>query len=330
MNVIIFNNNGVGNGIIVYPLLKALEDKGIRYFHQENAYLRYRLENLPEIAGFFPDIWRRFQNPDETFQFIENQGIEAIFNGRKEDVNFDPDYLKFRDQANARGLKVYDLYAENIDNDLPIGVQIMQMFKNCFGPLGQIKWEWIPQKQSEYGLLVYIGSKNRGKTLPVGAAKLIYHGIRSVSKNLRWVIATGKLEHERQAMSDLEAILPHDHLLSLKVFESFEDAEDLCSRSGIVLTTDTYMSHLAGAVGISTYTIFLRTIGRIWRHNTQNMNQVIQSPVPVNCQYMKLDGTCRHFYSECFPCDGYGLDFFFIGQQVARESFSLRNEQIGE
>lgn len=320
MSTLIFNNGGLGNGIIIHPILLAVEGLDIRYFHIENEFLRIRWGDLPSLIEFVPSIWRRFGDLDAIVDFIEQNEVTRVLNGRKEDRRSDGDYFRFKELATSRGYEVFDLHADNVDNTRPISIQMETMFRNAFMDLPEVNWGWLgSSKSSNYDLLMYVGSAILGKSLGVDQILRTYHSVREEHPSAKLHLVAGRLPYEQELIEDVRARIQGDEYICIENIENLEEAIAGVMDARVILTTDTYFSHLAGATGKPTYTIFIKTNGVIWRPDNQPLSHALQSQLPLECVDMKVDGTCREFYGTCNKCYGQDLDFEWIGKTVSEE-----------
>jgi len=315
MNTAIINNNGIGNGIIIYPILKSLE-KFEKFIHIENLFLETKKENLENLIEFFPKEWRRFENIDTILKHFEDLHIGKIINIRKEAKNYDTKYFKFKKVA-KKHVDIFDLYQNNIDNSNPIGIQCKQVFENAYGKIKNIDWKWLePKLEKEQDILFYIGSSILEKVLSLNQVIKIHESIRDRIPKSKILICSGNNRYEKDLLKELSNNLI-DERTSFYNFNNLPEAESQVAKSDIILTNDSYMSHLGGASYSPTYTIFLRTNGIIWRNSTQPLNHIFQSNIPLNCDSMKEDGTCKNFYNNCGGCRGQDIDFEKIGYIIA-------------
>ena len=90
------NFTGIGNGIIIAPILKCFEESfpSTMYFHSENPVLSdgwfVSKAGLKNLAGFSPIAWRRFEEEDWSAiaDFIRGHQIDLIINLRNEGPQF--------------------------------------------------------------------------------------------------------------------------------------------------------------------------------------------------------------------------------------------------
>jgi len=322
MKTAIINNNGIGNGIIIYPIIKKLDLE--QFIHIDNLFLKEKNGSLENIVGFFPKQWRRFQYIDKMLNYLDKKGVGKIINVRKEELNYDQNYFYFKDIA-KKYFDVFDLYHENIDNLSPIGIQCEKVFENAFGKIDDVNWKWLNcELNKENDILFYVGSSIPKKVLSLDQIIKTHEGIREVAPDSKILICSGNQDYEKKYIEKISKIITNKNT-KLYNFSKLQEAEEHVKRSYIILTVDTYISHLAGATNNETYTIFLRTNGLIWRNTTQPLTNIFQSEIPLNCNNMKEDGTCKYFYDGCSNCNGRDLNFERIGHIVGSRIFERYN-----
>ena len=59
------------------------------------------------------------------------------------------------------------------------------------------------------------------------------------------------------------------------------------------------MAHFAAACGIPVVVFYTVTNGRIWQPVTTSAFSFVQSHEALKCPEMKVDGTCKRYYSTC-------------------------------
>ena len=106
-NVWFVNFSGVGNGIVVAPILRCFEESypTTNYYHTENQILadKWFLEKagLKKLKGFSPAPWRRFK--EESWlaidSFVREKNIDLIINLRNEGPLYDTGYYRFKEEA---------------------------------------------------------------------------------------------------------------------------------------------------------------------------------------------------------------------------------------
>ncbi|MFC1735743.1 glycosyltransferase family 9 protein [Candidatus Hydrogenedentota bacterium] len=176
--MLIINNAGIGNGIIVLPVLAALERRfpGLQYYHVDNPVLDIadlvHLAGMKELAGRPPVHWRRFE-PDvrrDLLGFIEEKDIEILVNLRKEAAEVDRNYFEFKADVEERGVECWDLHELEGENLFKyIGLQINDVFA-LHGVNLDIDWNWLSIKGEKgdcpHGTVPFIPNRKDAKSKP--------------------------------------------------------------------------------------------------------------------------------------------------------------------
>lgn len=303
-------NEGVGNGIIVAPLLAALERRhpGWRYFMAPNIALDAEwvrsAVGIHGASGVFPALWRRFLPADREalWDFIDRTGVELVVNLRMEFAEEDGNYLGFRAEATKRGVECWDLHElGGRPQRLPFGEQAAGLLRAHNVPVDLNRPAWLAdRRQSRPGVVgCYVGASAAVKRWPPGDwSTLITHlGDRGLTVE----VAVG-LGADEQALARRLSSAP---VVADTVFlHSLEALRDWIAGLDVLVSNDTLAVHLAAALGCPVVTLYLATDGDIWSPvAAPDVSRAVQSAIALSCSYMKPNGTCRRYYVGCpAPC----------------------------
>jgi hypothetical protein len=254
------------------------------------------------LRGFVPSVWRRFQDRGDILTFLRAMRIDTVLNARKEDPANDGIYLEFRRELVRLGYAVFDLHDCRVPLDESIGHQIAAMFRLALPSLPPVEWSPLRHGTGGREIAFYVGASMRKKCPDPTLVRTVAARVACEFAISPIRIAAGVLPFEDELLARYENGLGSS--VSIVRLNCLEDALDLASRARIVITSDTYMSHLASLVGCKVVTIFTCTNGTIWRNSTQVLADIVQSQGPLRCDRMKVDGTCTRYYEECSRCQG--------------------------
>lgn len=297
MRALVLTNGGLGNGMIIDPVLRAAGTLRFDFHHTHNNWLAACSRELPGLQGFVPSLWRRFQDRGDILAFLREMKIDTVLNARKEDPAREGTYFEFKRELERLGYRVFDLHDFRVPLDESIGRQIAAMFKLALPDLPPIDWRPLRHGAGGPAITFCVGA-SMPKKCPDPAL------VRSVAARLVGELALGPIRIAAGVLPFEDALLTHyeddpGSNFAIVRLNGLGDALDLVRQARIVITSDSCMSHLASLVGCKVITIFTCTNGSIWRNNTQDLGNIVQSQIPLRCVRMKVDGTCSSFYQQC-------------------------------
>ncbi|MGW2597934.1 glycosyltransferase family 9 protein [Streptomyces klenkii] len=303
-------NEGVGNGIIVAPLLAALEQchPGWRYFMAPNIALDTdwvrSAAGIQGASGKFPALWRRFLPADREalWKFIDRHGVELIVNLRMESAEEDGNYFEFRAEATKNGVECWDMHElGERPRRLPFGEQAAGLLRAHDVPVDLNRPAWLADRRKPRPGVVgcYVGASAAVKRWPPGdwSALITQLGDRGLTAE----VAVGPGADEQA----LARRLSSSPVVSGTAFlHSLEALRDWIAGLDVLVSNDTLAVHLAAALGCPVVTLYLATDGAIWSPvAAPDVARAVQSTIALSCSYMKPNGTCRRYYSGCpAPC----------------------------
>ncbi|MEV0277856.1 glycosyltransferase family 9 protein [Streptomyces sp. NPDC050610] len=303
-------NEGVGNGIIVAPLLAALERShpGWRYFMAPNIALDTEwvrsAVGMQGASGAFPALWRRFLPADREalWGFIDRAGVELVVNLRMEFAEEDGNYFAFRAEAEKRGVECWDLHElGKRPQRLPFGEQAAGLLRAHSVPVDLSRPAWLADRRRPRPDVVgcYVGASAAVKRWPPGdwSTLITYLDDRGLSVE----VAVGPGADE-QALAHRLSSAPA--VTDTVFLHSLEALRDWIAGLGVLVSNDTLAVHLAAALGCPVVTLYLATDGDIWSPVAPpDVSRAVQSAIALSCSYMKPNGTCRRYYAGCpAPC----------------------------
>lgn len=305
MRALVLTNGGLGNGMIIDPILRAAGTLRFEFHHTYNAWLAACSHQLSGLRGFVPSIWRRFHETADILAFLRKMEIDTVLNARKEDRTRDTAYFEFKSELERLGYSVFDLHDHRIPLDKPIGHQIAAMFRIALPDLPPIDWSPLRHQPRGSAITFYVGASMLKKCPAPDLVRAVAARVAGELKFSRIRIAAGILPFEFGLLTEYA----EDPQLNLSIvrLNNLGDALDLVRGTKILVTSDSFMSHLASLVGLNAITVFTCTNGLVWRNNIQSMADIIQSEIPLRCIRMKTDGTCTNFYERCSCSPGEDL-----------------------
>ena len=307
----LFMNGGIGNGLILAPLLAKLERARpqLKYFAAHNMALESEwIRNalgLRGPAGTFPALWRRFRQADRDVvrNFIESNSVDLILNLRKESAAADTDYFSFRNDIEEHGIQCWDLHeVVAAAGRLPIAEQAATVLRWHGVPVELQNPAWLSRYRSARPGMVglYVGASTPVKRWPVRDWAAVVSGLRSRGFGVE--LAAGLVPAERELADSLRQVAG-GHLSDVRP-ESLEDLRDWVAGLDLLVTNDTVTVHLAAALGCPVVVLYLATDGAIWSPvAAPGRLAIAQSPLALLCPLMKPDGTCSRYYDGCpAPC----------------------------
>jgi len=297
MRALVLTNGGVGNGMIIDPVLRAAGARPFEFYHTHNIWLAARPGELPGLRGFVPSIWRRFQDRDDILAFLRETTIDTVLNARKEDPARDGTYFQFKRELVRRGYSVFDLHDCRVPRDESIGHQIAAMFRLALPDLPPVDWSPLRHGAGGPAITFCVGASMPKKCPDPTLVRAVTARVAGELPFSTIRIAAGVLPFEGALLAQYED--DPGSSVSIVRLNGLGDALELVRQARIVITSDSCMSHLASLFGCKTITIFTCTNGSIWRNSTQDLTDIVQSRIPLRCRRMKVDGTCSSFYGEC-------------------------------
>lgn len=316
--VLIVNFNGIGNVLMIYPLLRQLAKlrPDVRIFVQQSPIFydtsMSALIQLPNLAGLVPSIWRRFEYPNWSAidQFIQSQNITNIINLRNEGPTRDQGYVAFKQERFGMGsLDFWDLHDDTFAHGQLVYKTALWLFARHGIDLADADRHWLrqfhhKQSNSRRKIGMFLGASQSIKRWPItewwrAADNLLDDGIDNL------LLFAGDSPVERNAARRLYIDLLSrwgkrvDLLEGQSLYAVVEHIADL----DLLVSNDSMPVHAASALGIPVLGLYLSTDSAVWGSGCDYFN-ALQSRIGLECPCFKPDsGNCGQYYDSCpSPC----------------------------
>jgi ADP-heptose:LPS heptosyltransferase len=305
------NFTGIGNGIIIAPILKCFEQSYpiIDYFHSENEILsdRWFVEKagLKKLKGFSPIAWRRFSKKDweEILDFINKNEIDLIINLRNEGPEYDTGYYEFKSFL----IRDHKIGFWDLDFDV---IKKRQVQENLTGDiLNLLQLNGVDISTYEPQWLFAEGAVKKG----------IGFGMAASQKNKRWPTHKWvELAQEVIKAYNQKIILLHglsqeeiDQALAVQKHLGFskcelaghhelKDITVILGKLKCFISNDTGLLHISSATGTHTIGLYTSTDPNIWspycKTNFLSCVNIFMEKCPARKIYC---GNCFHYYDPC-------------------------------
>jgi ADP-heptose:LPS heptosyltransferase len=317
------NFAGIGNGIVIVPLLRCFENTNplIEYFHTENQILgdRYfsKIAGLKNLSGFSPIQWRRFEEKkwDEIMDFIKTNRIHTVVNLRDEGPRYDIGYYRFKEKfANASNLAFWDLNfatiearskQENLTKDL------LSLLSTHGIDISRYDPRWLSSAYSKKSGMNQIGfglaAGQKNKRWP--AKKWIELGIKvekSPSSNI--ILFPGLSDEEVQYAHEIRHALGENRC-ELVRHESLREVAVRIGKLSCFISNDTGLLHMSVAINIPSIGVYTSTNPDIWSPYVNDNFYACRNSFMEKCPAPKIYcGNCFHYYDVCPAVAKYGDD----------------------
>jgi len=311
---LIVNHIGVGNGLMVVPLLKILEKSfpWVKYYYVDNSFfeIKYFKETarLKNLEGTFDITWRSFPRKKWSviIKFIEKNKIDTIINFRNEGPNYDKDYFTFKEKYKNK-VKCWNLDFDTISNrktNKNIIIDSLQMLKRLGCDITKFEPHWLNKKSHSNTLypeiLFYVGSSQKSKRWGidnwVGLSSKICTNVPSVSLSLVGGITSKEQTDMCLVANQVIKKCANSHI-SFSVSKDLVKIMYIFSEQDIIISNDTFAIHLASALNIPTIGLYFSTDPIIWGGLSDEFYSVKST---VKCDGVKKNiGNCVHFESGC-------------------------------
>jgi hypothetical protein len=338
----LFLNGGLGNGLILGPVLAALERAlpDLFYFSPPNGMIEAEwVRNALRLRGpkaVLPPLWRRFLSADHAaiLDFLKREGVTLVINLRKESADRDANYFAFKLRAQGQGVECWDLHdLDGEDLLAPIAVQAVTALRRHGVLAGIEEPAWLRHlyrpRPGTVGL--YVGASVAVKRWPAERWSSLISSLRAEGRSIE--VAAGPDEAERDIARLLAGEYPDS--VAPAFLHGMAALRDWVAGVETLVSNDTVAVHLAAALGCPTVAIYLSTESLIWSPVTVIGTFVaVQSYVGRHCVLMKQDGTCERFYARCWaPCGDVDAGAVLAGLAVladpAREPMADALESDG-
>ncbi len=322
-NVWFITFSGIGNGIVVAPILRCFEESysTTNYFHTENRILvdSWFLEKagLKNLKGFSPVAWRRFKKEDwpAINSFIMEKKIDLIVNLRNEGPRYDADYYRFKEISMGKMLSAFwDLdfgIIEHRTKHQNLTGDILNLFEAKGIDISGYNSKWLASirrdgnQRENIGFGMVAGQSNKRwptvKWIEL-ACKILANSDEKI------ILFPGQSEKEiKEAESVLRAV--GQERCGLIRNKSIKNIASQISGLKYFVSNDTGFLHMSAAISIPTIGLYVSTRSDIWSPYDKTNFSVLQNSFIAKCSNPKPHcGNCFHYYDVCPAIAKYGDD----------------------
>jgi|GEM_PF-2970118 len=311
---LIVNHIGVGNGLMVVPLLKVLEMSfpKAKYFYVDNPLFRIKYfrekAKLKNLTGSFDVSWRSFpkQKWSKIINFVNKNNIDTIINLRNEGPNYDKDYFAFKkkygDKIKFWNLDFKSILSRKINKN--IIYDSLQMLKKIGCDISKFGSHWLSNKSNNDipypTILFYVGSSQESKRWGVKKwTKLSSEICKDIpSASLSFVGGITPQEQKDMYLIAMQVIKKcSDNHISFSISKDLVKIMHIFSEQDVIVSNDTFAVHLANALNIPTIGLYFSTDPIIWGGLSDRFHFVKST---IECDGVKRNiGNCIHFESRC-------------------------------
>jgi ADP-heptose:LPS heptosyltransferase len=322
--ILIINFGGIGNGIMILPILKKLEEAAPNhlYFHTHNPV--FDLPNLIDwlglknFLGTVPSVWRRFQPARWATikNFLSANRIDAIVNLRNEGPRRDLGYFSFKQEMAHSGIEFWELDQSQIEHRAD-HCHLVEDQANLFQSHGiemrLFNRLWLRdyvlatgrKRAARKEIGFFTGASQEVKTWPaVEWAKLGRKILARTDFNI--VVYAGEVEREKVLAQEVAEQLQNSfsrERCTLVANQTLESLYAHMSGLELLISNDTSSVHIAAALDVPTIGLYFSTDSMIWGGLNEKFTAV-QSGFGLACPSFKRDaGNCDYYYGGCpGPC----------------------------
>lgn len=321
-NVWFVNFIGIGNGIIIIPILRCFEQTfpEARYFHSENPVLSdawfISKAGLKNLIGFSPIAWRRFNKDDwpAIGAFIKKNEIETIVNLRNEGPKYDVGYYQFKEWSlhNLKSLSFWDLNfgkIENREKQKNLTQDVIDLLESKGVSFSNYNPVWLKTSDKPSGGIGFgMAASQKNKRWPI--KKWIELGLQT-KKQLkeRIVLLPGKSVDEMREAEEVKNAMGEESC-ELIVHEALSIVAQHIVRLKCFVSNDTGLLHIASATGVPSIGLYISTDANVWAPNEKQALRSFENFFfKDKCPERKVHcGNCFHYYDSCPAIAEYGDD----------------------
>lgn len=292
------------------PVLQFLIRRKIfnKIFCTSNRIIRdgrfLKIANVKESIFFVDPMWRRFNkdNWDEIYRFLKLNKITEIYNFRNENLE---EYIEFKDKYSE--FNYHNLDFEKLKSrkeKITVYDDIFSFFEDIGYVNNKTSSEWLfhfrdRQKNSDIkvGFMVSAGQMNKKLHTKkwVDLGKMLLNNINNLTIEIFSGIKEDEVKNSEYIVNQIGSLRSY-YVGSLDLMETLKRVGDL----NCLVSNDTGLIHMAGAIGIPTIGIYISTDPEIWKPNIFVKNDFVKSDTVGKCENWKFyAGTCDHFYQIC-------------------------------
>jgi len=322
-NVWFVNFSGIGNGIVIAPILRCFEKSyhATSYYHTENQILAdpWFLEKagLKNLKGLSPSAWRRFrqENWPAISSFIKEKNIDLIVNLRNEGPRYDTGYYLFKEETYKKNalLAFWDLdfgiiehrtKHQNLTGDILEFSQAKGVDITVYNP----KWlNTIRKIKDQKGVGFGMAASQTNKRWPtVKWIGLAHKVLANLDEKI--VLLPGQSEKE---IEEAKLVIQNIGQKRCKLITN-ESIGNIALQIGELkcfVSNDIGFLHMAAAIGVPTIGLYVSTNSEIWSPYDKTNFFALQNSFMTKCLDQKpYCGNCFHYYDVCPAITKYGDD----------------------
>lgn len=322
-NVWFINFSGIGNGIVIAPILRCFEEShpSTFYFHSENQALadQWFIEKagLKNLKGFNPIEWRRFEEKhwNGIIAFIKTNRIGTIVNLRNEGPRYDVGYYRFKETISGKQLIAFwDLDFATIGARLKQGnitKDILSMLASRSIDVSRYNPRWLSSIRGdgtnsvEIGFCMAAGQKNKRWLI----SKWIELGRKIIaSLPYKIILFPGIAEGEVKCAEDVRQAIGTQSC-ELIYCRPLSEVAIRIGKLGCFVSNDTGLLHVAVAIGVPSVGLYTSTNADVWAPYVRDSFVACQNSFIWKCPAQKAHcGNCFHYYDTCPAVAGYRDD----------------------
>jgi ADP-heptose:LPS heptosyltransferase len=327
-NIWFINFNGIGNGIILAPILACFEKSypRVKYFHTENEVLAngwFRGKaGIYGPSGYSPIDWRRFKKEDwpVIINFIQEKNIGTIVNLRNEGPKYDIGYYNFKKFFKEKEVEYFDLDFTEIESrsiQKNLTTDIIALFHQLGVDATNYNHKWLKDISisNKQGIGFGMTASNSNKKWPIN--KWTDLGKKLINNGGNIVLFPGIDNEEKE-----DAIMIQRELgVSCSVIKDLplEKVPGEISKLELFISNDTGLLHIAAAADTPTVGLYIVTDPNIWAPLDKSNLKHLVNPNFEKCPHRKIYcGNCVHYATTCEALTnfGNGIDLSEISREI--------------
>jgi ADP-heptose:LPS heptosyltransferase len=315
--------SGIGDAILAGPILRTLNRlyPG-RVIYPENPalslYQSLHVADLDNIATVGRELRRIIDfTPEELLTVLERYQVGVIFNLRRDRVKFKQRYTALAETINDAGLVLTDI-CEFVPIEEQGSIHTFDLCLDYFARFGlqldQHRFGWLresvmpaqPETVQQQDIAFYLGAGQSIKRMTVAFWRQLIKRLHESTKMTASLIC-GVTEEERVQGRELSAFLSADGIRHQVISQlSLPELARVVATFRLVVSCDTFMVHLAEALGVRVVGIYCATQPKVYGPYHKR-NLYTDSSFYSICQFRNQIGNCDGWDIGCAgtPCKSF-------------------------
>lgn len=317
MNYLVSTFDGLGDGVIYYPLFKniAIQNPNNQFYCTGNIFFSdesiSRKIDLPSNIKIVPEIFRKFSKDSwcDIKNFLKDKKINKVINLRFIGREFEKDYFAFKENIKNANSNISFFDSDDVINFKNNNVRevYIKILTKAFGPA--LEYDSKSLKDS-----FTISNTGRGILINMhsgGVFKL--WNINKWAEVISLMVFYGKevyvyIGHDQTEKAYTKEVVDRlNNVVSdkVKIFDlkSLHEMILCLDKIKIVISIDSGLIHLADALGIFSLGIYLTTSPIMWG-GVSNKFKYVQSPHMHRCKnFYPQFGMCINKKKKCFDIE---------------------------